>query len=665
MCGLLTVLSAAQSYAQDESKALRSFDAEYFSDFAPRTAEDLVRRIPGFQLAGGNTDRGLGQGGANVLLNGQQITGKGDSAEDQIARISAKDVVRIDILDGASLNIPGLSGQVANLIVENSGISGTYEWRPEFRRDVDSNLLPFKVTVTGETGNLAYSAELRNRAFRDQSFGPERQINGAGVLQQTLDEQDRLSGDRPGAAANLTWKPKEDHIGNLNLSYGQFNFHRRQDSNIQLADPNSPPTQTTFSAAEDEWNGQIDGDYEFPLLSGKLKLIGLARLENSPTESNFIETGPAGAITDRSSFSQEADEAEIIGRTEYSWDAGQGRNWQIAAEGAFNVLDVTSEFSDFIDPPSPSQTRVEELRSELSLTHSRPLSNRLDAQLSIGGEYSEISQESLTREFIRPKGFLSLTYKPAERFNIRGRVERRVGQLNFFDFVSSVDLDNDEDTVGNVQLVPSQAWAAEVEFDRQFKGGHSIKARFYGELISDLVDRIPIGVDGDAVGNIDSANRYGVEINTTLKGEEFGVDGFELNSRLQLQNSNVDDPLGGFSRRLNRDEIWQTRHFLRYDIPKSQWAVGGFAFYGENSPVFRLNTISLTQRNEPITSVFVEHKDVFGLKVQASLRNLLSSGEDTRREIFDQRRDIGAIETIEIRDREQDTHLRLTVSGVF
>lgn len=665
LSGLALGLMSGKSLAQGESNALRSFDAAYFTDIAPRTALDMIRRVPGFQLSGGGTERGLGQGGANVLLNGQQITGKGDNAEAQIARISAANVFRIDILDGASLNISGLSGQVANLIVEKSGISGTYEWQPEFRPNVDSNLLRFNVTVTGETGDLAYSAEVRSRAFRDRSYGPERQISGDGVLQQTLDEEDFRSGDRPGAAVNLTWKPREDHIGNLNLDYNEFNFGRRQETSIDPSDLETPPSQTAFTASEDEWTGQIDGDYELPFLAGRLKLIGLARQEHSPTTSTFSELSDADIITSQSRFLQVADESEIIGRSEYSWHSSGGKNWQIAAEGAFNVLDVNSEFLDFIDPPELSFTRVEELRSEVSLTHSRALSSKIDAQLSLGGEYSEISQDVLTREFIRPKGFLSLTYKPDIRLNVRARIEREVGQLNFFDFVSSVDLDNAENSVGNAQLVPSQSWTGEVEFDQQLGGGNSAKLRFYGELISDLVDRIPVGIDGDAVGNIDSANRYGIELNTTLKGETLGLPGLELSSLFVIGDSNVDDPLGSFSRRLNRDRKWRSRQFLRYDIPDTKWALGAFGYYEKNAPVYRLSTISTTQRNQPFTAIFVEHKDIFGLKVQVNLRNLLSSDEDVTRRIFDQRRDIGTLETIEFRERQQDTHLRITVSGTF
>ena len=42
-------------------------------------------------------------------------------------------VLRIKIVDAATLDVPGLSGQVANVIVRSTGISGQWAYRPEFR----------------------------------------------------------------------------------------------------------------------------------------------------------------------------------------------------------------------------------------------------------------------------------------------------------------------------------------------------------------------------------------------------------------------------------------------------------------------------------------------------------------------------------------------------
>ncbi len=269
------------------------------------------------------------------------------------------------------------------------------------------------------------------------------------------------------------------------------------------------------------------------------------------------------------------------------------------------------------------------------------------------------------RSYFRPKGFISTTYKPSDSFNIRTKIEREVGQLNFFDFISQVDLVDDIGTTGNLNLVPSQSWNGEVEFDKQFTGGHSFKARFYGEKISDLVDRIPIGLDGDAVGNIDSAERYGVDFDVTLKGEPFGFKGAELNLEYDIRDSSVDDPVQNFSRRLNGDKKYYWSAQFRHDIPNSDWAWGVYADQFRQSEVYRLSTINHFIFDGPFGMAFIEHKDVFGLKVNASLRNLFNASDDFNRTVFTARRDLGEIDRFETQSREFGFFFRLEISGTF
>ena len=73
---------ASVCYAQDaltqEAQAANSYPRSYFDQYAPATAFEMIVRIPGFNLSGANFGRGLGQGGANVLINGERLTGKTD-----------------------------------------------------------------------------------------------------------------------------------------------------------------------------------------------------------------------------------------------------------------------------------------------------------------------------------------------------------------------------------------------------------------------------------------------------------------------------------------------------------------------------------------------------------------------------------------------------------
>jgi hypothetical protein len=658
-------LNTGNALAQDTSDG-NTYEPAFFEQYAPRTALDMISRIPGFQLQDSDDKRGLGQGGANLLINGKRLSGKTDP-RDQLGRITAPNVVRIEIVDGASLSIPGLSGQVANVITKNQGVTGTWEWRPEWRNKLQPDLLDGQVSVSGEKGNLSYSATLKNESFRNGNFGPESLYTPDGVVFEIRDEVQIFNGDTPGASLDLTWTPKTDHVGNLNLEYNQFNFNARETSQRHAVLPRGVDQETLFSRAEDEWNFEVGGDYELPVGPGKLKTIGYYRFERSPTVSRFDIFDPILGQTDGIRFFQDADEAEAIGRTEYSWSPAEGRDWQFGLEGAFNYLDIESRLVELNVTPDPAELdRVEEKRAEATLTHTRTVSPKWDMQASLGGEYSQIMQAGgLTRGFYRPKGFLSTTYKPDDSFSIRTKVEREVGQLNFFDFISSVSVQDNFNQTGNANLVPEQSWIGEVEFDKDFGQGNTFKARFYGELISDLVDRIPIGLDGDGIGNIDSAQRFGVDFTTTIKGERWGLDGMQLDLGLDLRTSSVDDPLVGFSRRLNGDKIIFWEFDFRHDIPNTDWAYGFFMDYFKEAEVFRLETEQLFNFPVPFSILFIEHKDVFGLKVRADVRNLFGSSDDFTRTIYTDRRDQGVVDFTEDRSRPFGSFVRLTVSGTF
>ena len=150
-----------------------------------------------------------------------------------------------------------------------------------------------------------------------------------------------------------------------------------------------------------------------------------------------------------------------------------------------------------------SAATVQEHRAEAMLTYGRPLAPKLTLQASLGGEYSQLSQEGaggLTRTFYRPKGFLNLAWTPRPGFDISARIERVVGQLNFFDFVASANVSGGTTNAGNANLVPPQSWNAQIQATRNLGRWGTATARLYGRLISDIVDVIPIAGGGQSPG---------------------------------------------------------------------------------------------------------------------------------------------------------------------
>src|SRR5687767_9264891 len=96
-------LANAQGTAPGEQRAptaanlasrVMTYDAAFFGQFAPSTALDIVRRIPGFSLELGNSDtRGFAGAAGNVVINGARPSSKAESLESTLAKIPASSVV--------------------------------------------------------------------------------------------------------------------------------------------------------------------------------------------------------------------------------------------------------------------------------------------------------------------------------------------------------------------------------------------------------------------------------------------------------------------------------------------------------------------------------------------------------------------------------------------
>jgi outer membrane receptor for ferrienterochelin and colicins len=314
---------------------------------------------------------------------------------------------------------------------------------------------------------------------------------------------------------------------------------------------------------------------------------------------------------------------------------------------------------------------VEERRAEAMLTYGRPLSSNLTLQVSAGGEYSQLSQTGaggITRTFYRPKGFLNLAWRPREGLDISARIERVVGQLNFFDFVASANVSGGTANAGNANLVPPQNWNAQLQATRNLGRWGTATARLYGRLITDIVDIIPIGATGQSPGNLDgTASIYGLQWTSTFNFDPLGWQGAKLDMNLQFQKTSLTDPLTGRHRPINENMTRQIDINLRYDQPGTQWAYGASFFQSRQSAGFRLDQRFRFLDTPGNFALYVEHKDVLGLTVRATVDNLLGTNESFSRTFFDGRRNAtnSNILFTEDRDRFYGPIFTLTISGTI
>ena len=669
----LAVLLAVSTLAQTPPPAAgeaRTYTPADFAQFAPRTALDMLNRVPGFSIREEDGERGLGEASGNVVINGQRLSGKSNDVVTELSRIPAANVERIEIVDGATLKIPGLAGQVANVIVRSTGISGQWAYRPEFRSYYTDPLFTrFEVSLSGTTGPVQYTLGLDNRGNRSGAGGPTWIYNPDRTIRETRDEEWRGNAARPRLSGRFVYDGPGESKGNLNLSYGRL-YWDYLETGTRTNGTGSLSRRVTEDQHGD--NYEIGGDYELGVGPGRFKLIGVGRGNHYPYEVTVVDTFGNGTA-DGLRFTQDGEERELIGRGEYRWTA-RGAEWQLSAEGAFNSLDNASRLFEmradrsFEEVPLPgAAAKVNEDRYELMGTYGRPLTKTLTMKLSAGGEYSQLAQVGAggtTRTFYRPKGELSAAWKAATHTDINVKLARRVGQLNFFDFLASVDVSNDRETSANPDLVPEQSWDLDLEGVRNLGTLGSTTLRFYGRMIDDIIDYVPIGANGQAPGNLESALVYGVSSRSTLNLDRYGWSGVRVDAELQWQDSRVEDPLTGEHRPISNSLQEVASLSLRHDVPKTDWAWGTDYYYQLNAHNYRLTEVGRLWEGPVWGDVYLEHKNVYGLTVRAQVNNLIAADSMWDRVVYSGRR-TEPVAFIEERDRQIGPIFSFQVRGKF
>ena len=679
----IAVMGTVPAYAQDDQQPAPAaangdaqvFEPAYFAQFAPRNALDMVDRIPGFSISGGNDQgqRGLGQATQNVIVNGERLSSKSESVRDQLRRIPATDVVRIEILDGNATSIPGLTGQVANVVYTSNGASGQFEWTTGFRpHNTEAQLFGGEISVIGSSGALDYTVSLSNENNRFGADGPVSITDRDGALIES--QYSKLSGkfDNPKISTAFSYDFGGDVTANLNLSYGSDFFSRKEP---ETAIDSAGVTRTREALVEEDGpEYELGGDIQFPFGPGSLKLILLERFERDNYSSSVIDRLSDDSPPRGFRFEQTNGAGERIGRLEYDWKLW-GADWQLSGEAAFNRLDRRSRLfelapgGEFVQLAFPQGNGgVTEDRYDASLSISRSLSSTLSVQVIGAMEFSTIEQTGFaanSRSFKRPKGSFAATWKPRDDFDISVTLAKRVSQLSFGDFLASVSLNNDNQNGGNNELVPYQSYNVEIEANKTFGAWGSLKLEARKAWFQDFIDWFPLPGGGEARGNIGDADRLHLQANATINLDPLGFRGARVDLEVVKRDMNVIDPFTGLTRPFSYDQEGSFEIDFRHDVPGTDWAWGANLDHFDQAPYARRFEIGREWEGKVFGSLFIEHKDVLGLTVRARANNLLGARDYFRRTVFDGPRPEGAVRFEEYRSRRIGPIFRLTVSGDF
>ncbi len=598
-----------------------SYDAAFFAQYNPSNALDMVRQTPGFTLDGGDDRRGFSGAVGNLLIDGIRPSTKSQSLEGILSRIPANQVVRVEILRGSAV-AGDASGQSTLLNVVRTESAGSGLWEAGF--EITSRDVPAprgELSYSGRTGNVEYGigGSIFSQ-YRDLP-GWRRITDGAGVHLEDVDTPSPRDFREASLTGNIAFPLAGGRLS-ANGSLNAWRFHA--DNSFIRTSPIATPLTDLYAVFEEQRQGfEIGANYDRDFGPWSLGLVTLINRARYDSEEN-VEYADDAMVTLATALQEvRQDSGETIFRATLARALNARHRIEFGGEGAFNTLDQQLAYVENGTPfPIPnSNILVEEERAEFFGSHTWRPADDWTLETRVAWETSTLTFSGDTNQdvelsFWKPSVQLSHTFGGNDQ--IRFRVYRDVGQLDFGDFSSAAAIADALISGGNPDLRPQTTWIGEVGVDFRFPGDAALSLTLSHHQITDVADLVPIVEPNpaqdplnpnddffyyDAPGNIGDGEitRLGVNFSTPINF----IPGGRLTLEGYLRDTEVTDPVTGDSRIISFTPESQFEINFRQDISSWKFAWGISVFQQGEFQVYRFNEIDTNQEG-PWVDLFVE-----------------------------------------------------------
>jgi len=686
--------TAAAAPPDGANSRVTTYDAAYFQQFAPRTALDIARRVPGFQLDLGATQndlgavdvRGFSGTAGNVVFNGARPSSKAETLENTLARIPAQRVIRVEVGPGDlyGSDYAGKS-QVLNVILSAaSGIDGnvTAAARRWYTGYVNTDISGSTVIRRGpSTFNLSAGTG-RNRQVEEGTDTLTNELTGEPV--EFRRKFNSYFNRDPFLAGSWALERSSDNAFRLNARWQPSRFDLTQRNRVTPAG-GDPHDDNLFQEYRDPVI-EIGGDITQPLAGGAIKLVGLATRRKRDDQDTYLQRDGLieNGATVVGGFDQtvKAHRNETIGRLTWTHGNIAGFSFEAGAEAALNTLDSTVELFEFdedgnqvrIDLPL-DDAKVKEKRGEIYVSVGRNLSDDLRIDGGVNYEFSHLkvsgdTSAERTLKFIKPN--IALDWKPGGKWHTRFSIRRVVAQLDFYDFISVAELSTDRVNAGNENLQPQRTWEFRATAEHPILGEGLFKLDLGHDLISMLQDRIlicdPEDPDDpttcfDAPGNIGTGKRYFATLTLDAPLTRLWK-GLRVKFDATIQRTRVDDPISGDPRKFSGFfPAWQWQVDVRRDSGK--WSYGFNIADRQRFTFYRTDEFDINFNGGPYGTAFIEYRPTARTAIILDLDNAFETSGNRLRILYDPNR-AGPEDVIrEFRERNRHIAVGLTLKQSF
>jgi hypothetical protein len=704
VCIALAPAAMAQDASGDDSTVI--YPASYFVQWGPRTAQDMLDRIPGQASTGGpggpgggsptagGRGLGSGSGGTEILIDGKRTAGKNNQAGGLLRRIATDQVKEIQIIRGTSgeLDVRG-SGQVINVVLLEALASQSVSWDASAAMAQDGEFNPSgSVAVNGQRGEFNYLFTLRSNPRYSHNVTHERSILADFGRNDVISEHRINDRENNEISMNLGYNISPNSSARVNALYAV------QDSPTSvsritnnLRSTTNPLTTEREDNPSDRDNWEVGGDYELTLASGsRFKLLGIANQTNQNSTRERFKLNDDNVFENNLFLNNDRIIQERIVRGSYTMNVFSEQSIEFGVEGAQTILDSKLALGLLSSTGTPSaavgglvpqnvsnaNSQVEELRYEPFLIHNWTISPKMSLESTLVYEASEISQTgdiTRTRDFSFVKPKLDLRYDLTPMLQLRGTVERIINQLNFADFVASNDeQDNDRNLVsGNAGLRQQTQWRYTFRTEYRLPNDVGVMSAeaFYANH-QDVIDRIDVSPSDDnlqsANGNIGDGTEYGLDLNASIRMGMIGLPNLLVSPSFIVQDSQVTDPFLDVERRFQSYIRGQWRLTMRHDIPEWRFNWGLQNFDRVDGGLFRYDVDDIEfDIGDPRYNLFAEYVDSRGLTHRLDIGNVSNNVRCRRRTRFVGRISDNILEEIEGQCTTTGVELSFKVTGNF
>ncbi|OJU53059.1 MAG: TonB-dependent receptor [Brevundimonas sp. 67-6] len=599
-------------------QAVLIFTPDFFADARPNTALDMVNRVPGFSVNDGDGARGFEGAVGNVLINGSRPASKNDTGSNVLGRTVASQVERIELIRGGA---PGIEMQgysvVANIILKNTT---SREHIATFNASLfegGQDLYGGSYQFTERKGDRTWGVTLSDGISSSDSngAGPLRRVGPNGELLRAEDYYNDGYGGGNSIRGNFS-SPLLGGKVDLTARYGINDWHN---INRQTA----PGVRREALFDEDTKSGEVGVVYTRPL-SERLKLE--TRFIHEFEEFDNVATSrnrEADIEEPIQRFAATGDSSETILRGLLRFERSAALEFEGGGEIAYNMLEVEQAYSVGGTPiPLPSASvKVEETRGELFGKATWRINPKWTLEGGLRLESSTISQSGdaeQEKSFVYAKPRLLTTWTPMANTQVRLRIERTVGQLDFGDFAASAELQNESVFGGNVDLQPEQRWVSELTFEKRFWGEGIVSVGLRHDEITDAIDVIPLDGGYAAVGNIGDGTLDQLVLNVTVPTDKLGLSGGKFGFKNTWNHTEVTDPTTGETRPISGIRASQATISFQQDVTrlKLQWGGAWIPLLGQKN--YRPDQIS-GWRGHDYYELWAEYKPTPTLAIRGQI----------------------------------------------